>query len=79
MTRTDDRQEPAGLALTPVDLHLVDQEVAERVIPPPADALDEEQRAALLAEEPLSLLHVLGPEGRAARMPDSSPAPGSVS
>jgi uncharacterized protein (DUF1015 family) len=63
VTRTDDRQEPAGLALTPVDLHLVDQEVAERVIPPPADALDEEQRAALLAEEPLSLLHVLGPEG----------------
>jgi uncharacterized protein (DUF1015 family) len=33
------------------------------VIPPPTDALDEEQRAELVAEEPLSLLHVLGPEG----------------
>jgi len=51
------------LTLTPVDLHLVDQEVAERVIPPPADALTAAQREELVAEEPLSLLHVLGPEG----------------
>jgi len=53
----------AGLQLAPVELHLVDQEVAERVIPPPADALDEEERVELAASEPLSLLNVLGPEG----------------
>jgi uncharacterized protein (DUF1015 family) len=52
-----------GLALAPVDLHLVDQAIAERVVPPPADALDQEQRDALVAAEPLSLLRVLGPEG----------------
>lgn len=52
-----------SIELELVDLHLVDQEVAERVIPPPADALDEDQRAELVASEPLSLLHVLGPEG----------------
>ncbi len=51
------------LELQRVDLHLVDQQVAERVIPPPADALDEQQRAELVASEPLSLLHVLGREG----------------
>jgi uncharacterized protein (DUF1015 family) len=63
MTRANGAEVPSGLTLTPVDLHLVDEEAAERVIPPPADALDAESRAALLAEEPLSLLHVLGPEG----------------
>jgi uncharacterized protein (DUF1015 family) len=63
MTSTSGSPHPSGLTLTPVDLHLVGQDVAERVIPPPADALDDEQRATLLAEEPLSLLHVLGPEG----------------
>lgn len=51
------------LTVAPVDLHLVDQAVAERVIPPPADALTAARREELIAEEPLSLLHVLGPEG----------------
>lgn len=49
--------------LRPIDLYLVDQDVAARLVPPPADALDGDQRARLAAEEPLSLLRVLGPEG----------------
>ncbi len=53
----------ADLGLRPVDLHLVDQRVAGRVIPPPADAVAEEERWAMVADEPLSLLRVLGPEG----------------
>lgn len=53
----------SGADLSPIDLHLVDQDVADRLVPPPADALDGEQRARLAAGEPLSLLHVLGPEG----------------
>ncbi len=57
--------EPGTTALTivPVELHLVEPSVAERMIPPPADALTAAQREELVAEEPLSLLHVLGPEG----------------
>lgn len=52
-----------NLQLAPVALHLVDPQVAERIVPPPTEALDAAERERLLGSEPLSLLHVLGPEG----------------
>ncbi len=54
----------AGVDLRPIDLHVVRDTVAGRVVPPPADAVDPQQRAALAEREPLSLLRVLGPEGQ---------------
>ncbi len=61
MTGTEPAASP--LALQPIDVHLVDPDVATRVVPPPADALDDRQREELRTHEPLSLLHVLGVEG----------------
>jgi uncharacterized protein (DUF1015 family) len=52
------------LELRPADLHVVVEDVAPRVVAPAADAVDDEERERLVAEEPLSLLRVLGPEGR---------------
>ena len=54
----------ARVDLRPIHLHLVAGDVAARVVPPPADALTAEERAALASREPLSLLRVLGPEGQ---------------
>ena len=52
------------LDLRPADLHVVAEEVAPRVVAPAADAVTDEQRRRLVAEEPLSLAGVFGPEGR---------------
>lgn len=54
----------ARLDLRPAELHLVAADVAHRVVAPALDAVTEEERERIVAEEPLSLLRVLGPEGR---------------